>query len=76
MVAPAGVAVFTRPTGYVSVKAAPVIAVALLLESVIVRTEVAPMPTGSGENDLAIVGRASTVSVPDAAGDRCPRWWS
>ena len=39
VVAPAGVAVFTRPAGYVSVKAAPVIAAAFALVSVMVRTD-------------------------------------
>jgi hypothetical protein len=67
VVAPDGVAVFTRPAGYVSVNAAPVIGVVLLLVSVIVSTEAVLRPTGLGENDFAAVGRESTVSVAVAA---------
>src|SRR5476649_1672623 len=44
VVAPAGVAVLTRPTGYVSVNAAPVIAVVFGLLSVMVSTDAAPVP--------------------------------
>src|SRR6185503_20688881 len=66
VVAPAGVAVFTRPAGYVSVKAAPVIAVAFGLVRVIVSTEAAFGATDAGANALAMVGRASTVSVAEA----------
>src|ERR1700680_2218222 len=46
-----------------SVNAVPVIAVALAFESVIVSTDVPPMPMADGANDLAIVGWASTVHV-------------
>ena len=48
-------------------KATPVIAVALGLASVIVRTEVPVGKIDAGENALATVGAASTVSVAFAA---------
>jgi hypothetical protein len=49
------------------VKAAPVIAVALAFESVIVSTAVAPGAIALGAKAFAIVGRAITVSVAEAA---------
>ena len=66
LVAPAGVPVFTRLRGYVSVNAAPVIADVFGLVSVIVRTDVAPRPTAFGAKALAMVACCSTVSVADA----------
>ena len=65
--APAGAAVFTRLAGYVSVNAAPVIAVALLLVSVIVSTDTAFGAIGFGANALATAGCARTVKVAVAA---------
>ncbi len=47
VVAPAGVAVLVTFTGYVSVNAAPVIAVAFAFVSVIVRIDVSPTPADS-----------------------------
>ena len=67
VVEPAGVAVFTRFTGYVSVKAAPVIAVVFALERVIVSTEATFGATLAGAKDFASVGCASTLSVAVAA---------
>ncbi len=67
VVVPAGVAVLVRFAGYVSVNAAPVIAVALEFDSVMVRTAVSPTPAGFGANAFAIVGCALTLSVAEAA---------
>ncbi len=66
VVAPAGVAVFTRPAGYVSVKAAAVIAVVFEFVSVIVRTDAVPGVTVDGVNDFVAAGCASTVRLADA----------
>ena len=66
VVAPLAEAVLTRPAGYVSVNAAPLIGVAFGLVSVIVRTEAPPGTTSEGENAFAIVGCKSTVKVADA----------
>src|SRR5688500_18108365 len=66
VVAPWGAA-FTRLAGYISVNAAPVIAVAFGLVSVIVSTDAAFAATATGANALAMVGRASTVNVALAA---------
>src|SRR5205814_5471288 len=66
VVAPFAGFALTRFAGYVSVNAAPVIAVALLFESVIVSVEVPLIPTAVGLNAFAIVGCASTVSVAEA----------
>ena len=49
-------------------KAAPVIATALALASVMVRVDVPAMPIGFGANDLVMVGCASTLSVAEALG--------
>src|SRR5258705_111453 len=62
VVAPAGVAVLRRPAGYVSVNAAPVMAEAFGLVSVMVSTEATPVPTAAGVNDFATAGWPSTVS--------------
>ena len=51
-----------------SVKATPVIAAALVLVSVIVRTEVAFVVTVAGAKDFAAVACARTVSVAEALG--------
>src|SRR5206468_7928910 len=51
---------FVTPAGYVSVKAAPVIATELVLDSVIVRTEVPPATIGLVPKDLATSGRLRT----------------
>ena len=66
VVAPEAGVAFTRPAGYVSVNAAPVIAAALGLVSVIVSVEVTPTPTVAGAKAFAIVGCRRTVSVEDA----------
>src|SRR6185312_9206988 len=63
VVAPEAEAVFTRPAGYGSVKAAPVTAAAFALESVIVSTEAPLGATDAGAKAFAIDGCASTVSV-------------
>ena len=60
-------AALTRPTGYVSVNAAPVIAAALPLESVIVSVEAPLTPIALGPKALATVGCVNTVSVAVAA---------
>ena len=66
VVAPdAGVALTTL-AGYVSVNAAPVIAVAFGFVSVIVRVDVPLMPIALGLNALVAIGRSSTVSVAEA----------
>src|SRR5258705_203689 len=67
VVAPAGVPVFTRPAGYVSVKAAPVIAEALVLVSVMVRIDGAFGSMAVGLKLFAMDGCALTVSVAEAA---------
>ena len=69
VVAPPAAAVLVRPAGYVSVNAAPVIAVALELERVRVSTDAAPGATSDGLNDFAIVGWLRTVRVLNAAPD-------
>ena len=56
VVAPPAAPRFTRPAGYVSVNAAPVIAVAFGLVSVMVSAEVPFTPIAAGANALAIVG--------------------
>src|SRR5258706_550891 len=68
VVAPEAGAPLTRPAGYVSVNAAPVIAAAFALLSVMVSTEVPAMPIEAGANALAIVGCRRTVSVEEALG--------
>jgi len=69
VVAPEGEAVFTRPSGYVSVKAAPVTAVAFGLVSVIVRTLASPVPTELGAKALPTARPESTLktAVPATA---------
>ena len=57
-------------------KAAPVTAVAFALVSVIVRTDVLPVPIEAGAKDFATVRPFSTVSVAFAAAVLRPRWWS
>ena len=64
VVAPLALAVLTRFAGYVSVKAAPVTAVAFALVSVIVNTLASLVPMELGANDLATVSAPSTVSDP------------
>jgi hypothetical protein len=67
VVAPfAGVALM-RFAGYVSVKATPVIATALLLFKVMVIVEFVPGATVFGAKALIAVGRALTVRFADAA---------
>src|SRR5687768_2531085 len=68
VVAPAGVPVFAIAAGYVSVNAAPLIAVVFGLVSVIVSTEVPPGPIEAGANTLVAVGGESTASVAEAPG--------
>src|SRR5258706_7868432 len=68
VVAPEAGAPLTRPAGYVSVNAAPVIAAAFALLSVMVSTEVPAMPIEAGANALATVGCRRTVRVDDALG--------
>ena len=63
VVAPEADAAFTRPNGYVSVKAAPLTAVPLPLVSVMVRTLVSLMPMDAGAKDFATTGPASTFKV-------------
>ncbi len=60
-------AVFTIPAGYVSVKAAPVTAVPLPLLSVIVSTDVLPVPIAAGVNDLLAPSEPNTESEELAA---------
>src|SRR5471032_1258637 len=67
VVAAPAAAVFSRLAGYVSVKATPVMAVALVLVSVKVSTDAAFGDTDVGLNAFAIVGCARTVSVEVAA---------
>ena len=67
VVAPEAEAVFTRPTGYVSVNAAPVTAVVFGFVSVIVRTLVSLVPIEAGVKDLATVSWLATTSVSLAA---------
>src|SRR5450432_338228 len=67
VVAGLGVAVFTRPAGYVSVNAAPVTAVAFGFVSVTVSTLVAFTPMDAGVKDLATVSALLTESVALAA---------
>ena len=65
---PAGAAVLTRPAGYASVNAAPVIAVlAFGLVSVIFSTAVAPAAIVFGVNDFSAEGANGTVKVALAA---------
>jgi hypothetical protein len=66
LVAAAGVALFTRPAGYVSVKAAPAMAVAFAFESVKVSSELPLIPTAAGLKALVTAGRESTASVAEA----------
>ncbi len=63
VVAPLALAVFTRPAGYVSVNAAPVIAVAFGLVSVMVSTDALLVPIEAGVNDFATESAVATVSV-------------
>ena len=56
-------AVLTRPAGYVSVKATPVVASVFALVSVMVSTETSPVPIAAGANALAATSRATTESV-------------
>ncbi len=65
VVAPAGVAVLVRFTGYVSVNAAPVTGLAFAFVSVIVSTDVPPTPTAAGENAFAALGCDNTFNVPE-----------
>ena len=67
VVAPEAGFAFTRPNGYVSRNAAPVRATALVLPSVIVRTDVPLVPIAAGANAFVIVGWLRTVSVALAA---------
>ncbi len=57
------------PDGNVFVNATPVIAAALGLPSVMVRSDVPPAPIVSGVMVIATVGFAFTVSVAPAPGD-------
>ena len=66
VVAPEAGVALTRFAGYVSVNAAPVIAVALPLVSVTVSVDVPLRPIAVGLKAFAIVGCASTVSVAEA----------
>ncbi len=66
VVAPPAAAVFTSPAGYASVNAAPVMALALELASVMVRTDVPLTPIGFGLNAFASVACAITVKVAEA----------
>src|SRR4051812_39298496 len=72
VVAPAGVPVFTRPAGYLSLTAAPLIAVVFALVGVMVRTEVAPGKMEFGAKALPTVGAPSTVSEAVAAATLAP----
>ena len=72
VVAPDADAVFTRFAGYVSVKAAPVTAVAFGFVSVIVSTLVSVVPMEPGVNAFATVSPESTVSVALAAAVLAP----
>src|SRR3954470_16711226 len=53
---------FTRPDGYVSVNAAPVMAVLFEFDSVIVSRDVAPAATVEGANALLTEGPASAAT--------------
>src|ERR1700674_2149300 len=66
VVVPFGVAVLVRFAGYVSVNAAPVIALAFGLVSVMVSVEATLTPTADGLKAFAIAGGPSTVSVAEA----------
>jgi hypothetical protein len=66
VVAPPGVEVLVTPAGRASVNAAPVRAIEFGLVSVIVSADAAPVEILEGENDLATVGGARTVKVPEA----------
>ncbi len=72
VVAPDAEAVFTRPAGYVSVKAAPVTAAAFGFVSVTVRTLVPLMPITAGVKDFATVRLERTVSVALAGAELEP----
>ncbi len=72
VVAPLALAVFTRLAGYVSVKAAPVAAVAFGFVSVIVRTDTSVVPIEAGVNDLATVSAFNTVRLALAAAVLAP----
>ncbi len=61
------VAAFTRPAGYVSVNATPVMADVFALVSVTVSVEVAPVVIGLAEKALATDGWLRTFNVPVAA---------
>src|SRR6185503_5420075 len=65
-------AVFTRPAGYVSVKATPVTAAAFGLVSVTVSTLVPLVPMEPGVNASATVRPESTVSVAAAGAVLAP----
>ncbi len=52
---------FTRPAGYVSMKAAPVIAAVFGFVSVIVITLVSLMPTDAGEKAFVTVASERTL---------------
>jgi len=69
VVAPEADAVFTRPAGYASVKAAAVAATAFGLVSVMVRTLVSPVPITAGVNALVADRLDSTVRVAVAVLD-------
>ena len=69
LVAPEAAAVFTRPAGYVSVNAAPVIAVVFAFVSVIVSTDVPPVPMDDGTKAFVAAGCPSTVSDAEAPAD-------
>src|SRR5438874_9344833 len=60
VVAPLAEAVLTRPAGYASVNAAPVMAVVLGFVSVMVSTDVAFGAIAAGVKDFAAVGAART----------------
>ena len=66
LVAPVAGVALTRPGGYVSVNAAPVIAVAFGLVNVTVSVEVPLMPIEVGLKALVTTGPFNTVSVAEA----------
>src|SRR4051812_49940477 len=72
LVAALALAVLTRFAGYVSVKATPVTADALLFVSVIVRTLESFVPIDEGLNALVAVSEALTFSVAVAAAALAP----
>ena len=72
VVAPLALAVFTKFAGYVSVKAAPVAAVAFGFVSVIVSTLVSLVPIEPGVKDLATVSAFRTVRLAFAAAVLAP----